>query len=96
MTSAASGQKARIAVSFLPPDRASVQVRFRFRLEMRARMPQSWHIASRKPLCDGLLSFVGFALMVPLSAMSLRADPLGAQLERQLPLLLERHGVARA
>jgi len=63
---------------------------------LRARMPQSWHIASRKPLCDGLSSFWGCALMVPLSAMSLRADPLGAQLERQLPLLLERHGVARA
>ena len=37
---------------------------------------------------------LGCALMLPLSAMSLRADPLGAQLERQLPLLMERHGVA--
>lgn len=32
--------------------------------------------------------------MLLLSAMSLRADPLGEHLKRQLPILMERHGVA--
>ena len=61
---------------------------------MRARMPQPWQMASRKLRYDGLSTFVGCALMLLASAMSLRADPLGAQLERQLPILMERHGVA--
>ncbi len=57
-------------------------------------MPQSWHMTKRKILSDSLSSFVICALMMLVSAMTLRADPLGAQLERQIPLLMERHGVA--
>ncbi len=51
-------------------------------------------MTTRYPLYGGLLSFVGFAFMLLVSAMALRADPLGERLERQLPILMERHGVA--
>ncbi len=57
-------------------------------------MPQSWHMTKRKILSDSLSSFVICALMMLVSATTLHAYPLGAQLEREIPLLMERHGVA--
>ena len=57
-------------------------------------MPQAWQMTTRTLLHHGSALVAGCALMLLVSAMALRADPLGAQLERQLPLLMERHGVA--